>query len=403
MIKHHHLSSAYQPILSPTHQKLVGYEALIRASDRRGQPVSPPALFAEAARQGCSAQLDRHLLHQHVAHCPVGPDPAWLFLNIHPDSCTRPDTSLDELALQCEAGGIAPDRIVLEFVETASEHPEALLNFIHRARARGFQVAIDDFGVGDSNFERLWRIQPLIVKLDRSLLLNAESHRRARLLLESLVKMIRESGSLVLLEGIETPAQAQLALATDADLLQGFLFGQPGPVTEEGRAQAEQRLRETVARSQDWWQQNDRDQEGYLTLLRYEMMEAGHRVVRDLPFAEACAALLGLDGVKRCFVLDHRGVQLGRLARANPDRQQIRFNPLYESSGACWAHRDYFQRALEHPQRIHCSRPYVGLPDARRTVTLSTALPGARHRRVLCVDIHPDDLFDGHLTFPASL
>lgn len=204
-----------------------------------------------------------------------------------------------ELALQCEAGGIAPDRIVLELVETASEHPEALLNFIHRARARGFQVAIDDFGVGDSNFERLWRIQPLIVKLDRSLLLNAESHRRARLLLESLVKMIRESGSLVLLEGIETPAQAQLALATDADLLQGFLFGQPGPVTEEGRAQAEQRLRETVARSQDWWQQNDRDQEGYLTLLRYEMMEAGHRV--------------------------------------------------------------------------------------------------------LCVDIHPDDLFDGHLTFPASL
>ena len=92
--------------------------------------------------------------------------------------------------------------MVLELVETASDNPAALLEFILKAKAHGFQIAIDDFGMGDSNFERLWRINPLIVKLDRSLLVNAENNSRARMLLESLVKMIRESGSLVLLEGI---------------------------------------------------------------------------------------------------------------------------------------------------------------------------------------------------------
>ena len=44
-----------------------------------------------------------------------------------------------------------------------------------------------------------------------------------------LVKMIRESGSLVLLEGIETHTQARIALETEADLLQGFLFARPAP------------------------------------------------------------------------------------------------------------------------------------------------------------------------------
>ena len=75
-------------------------------------------------------------------------------------------------------------------------------------------------------------MNPLIVKLDRSLLVNAESHARARMLLESLVRMIRESGSLVLLEGVENESQARIALDTEADLLQGFLFARPGAIGE---------------------------------------------------------------------------------------------------------------------------------------------------------------------------
>jgi hypothetical protein len=42
----------------------------------------------------------------------------------------------------------------------------------------------------------------------------------------------------------------------------------------------------------------------------------------------------------------------------------------------------------------------VALPDAKRTITLSTMLPG---QRVFCVDIHPDEVFGGKITFPATL
>lgn len=403
LVESHDFQSVYQPILSPTHQKLVGYEALVRIRQRDGTPVSPPELFDQAHHRNQTATLDRHLLNLHLGNFPAEDQSAWLFLNINPHSCTHPETSLDHLADQCRDFGIPPDRIVLELVETASENPEALLRFIDRAREQGFQIAIDDFGMGDSNFERLWRINPLIVKLDRSLLVNAEQNNRARLLLESLVHMIRESGSLVLLEGIETPQQARIALSTEADLLQGFLFARPGGISETTSKETESRLKAVVSQSSEWSLKDSQDHQTYLQLLRFEVLEACHLIVREVPFATACQRLLRLDGVKRCFVLDRNGIQLGNLARANPDLQRARFNPLYESAGACWAHREYFINARERPQQVTCSRPYVGLPDARRTVTLSTTLPSAYQHEVLCVDIHPDAVFGGQLTFPDTL
>ena len=60
-------------------------------------------------------------------------------------------------------------------------------------------------------------------------------------------------------------------------------------------------------------------------------------------------------------------------------------------------------KALERPQSINCSRPYVGLPDATRTITLSTSLSLGTSRQVFCVDLHPDELFNGQLRFPSVL
>ena len=399
IVQCHHLSSVYQPILSPTHQKRVGYEALVRVS-RDGEAVSPVGLFELAEARGQTPALDRHLLQLHLDNFAASAQSVWLFLNINPATCIHPEASLERLANQCLDSGIHPEKVVLELVESASEDPAALLEFIGKARTCGFQIAIDDFGMGDSNFERLWRINPLIVKLDRSLLVNAENHSRARLLLESLVKMIRESGSLVLLEGIENHAQARIALETEADLLQGFLFAHPTALDNHTPEQTEQQLRAVVADSSEWSLQDIRDRESYLRLLRFEILEACHSLSRELRFDAACHRLLEVDGVKRCFLLNGQGIQQGNLARATPDLHRGRFNPLYQSAGARWSHREYFRNALERPQSISSCRPYVALPDAKRTVTLSTMLPG---QRVFCVDIHPDEVFGGSLTFPATL
>lgn len=395
-------NSVYQPIFSPTHQRLVGFEALVRAWRNR-QSVSPIDLFRQARENQQTAELDRHLLHLHLDRFAEQARPVWLFLNINPATCVHPQASLQRLAKHCRHLGVAPAQVVLELVETASEKPQALLAFIQQAKGLGFQIAIDDFGVGDSNFERLWQMDPLIVKLDRSLLVNAAHNQRARQLLESLVRMIRESGSLVLLEGIENEAQARIALATEADLIQGFLLGTPDTLDGNLTEPAEARLRRLIKRTQCWTEQDCEAHEGFLRLLRFEILEACHRLIRQEPIEEACASLLDINGIKRCFLLDQFGVQQGNPAHAVPERRPVDFNPLYRSSGASWAHREYFQNAMARPQQISASRPYVALPDAARTVTLSTGLSGHDRQLVFCVDLHPNELFDGQLCFPPTL
>lgn len=394
--------SAYQPIFSPTHQKLVGFEALVRV-DNGSEPISPVALFERAETTRQTVQLDSFLLHRHVDNFTGRDKPVWLFLNINPETCIHPMSSLDRLVTQCEECGISPEKIVLELVETASNNTDGLIRFIEMAKARGFRIAIDDFGTGDSNFKRLWRMDPTIVKIDRSLLVNAEQHPRARQLLESLVRMIRESGSLVLLEGIENEAQARIALDTEADLLQGFLFGTPGIVDDCLMASQEAGLTAMIDQTRRNSLQEGTDQSSFLRLLRFEILEACHRIARGESFTEACNAVFEMGGVKRCFMLNADGVQQGNLAFAGRDLAPQRFNPLYRSAGACWSHREYFLNALERPQSINCSRPYVGLPDAVRTVTLSTSLTSGTSRQVFCVDMHPDELFAGQLCFPATL
>lgn len=400
-IEHHDFRSVYQPILSPTHQKMVGYEALVRV--RRGnQPVAPPSLFEQASIQGVTSELDRHLLNLHLENFTQANLPMWLFININPDTLFHHNDYLSVLADHCHQLGVHPEKIVLELVETASRDSATLLEFVQEAKARGFQIAIDDFGMGDSNFERLWRINPLIVKIDRSLLMNAQDHTRARLLLNSLVRMIRESGSLVLIEGIENNAQAHIALATEADLLQGFLFARPGQGSEELTQTAETALRQVMSESERWCQNDFRTRETYLKLLRFEIMDACHALARGEEFDRVCRPLLQMEGVRRCFLLDQKGVQQGSLAQSGASRNAA-FNPLYQSAGACWSHREYFRNALERPQHISCSRPYVALPDARRTVTLSTGTSLAQGHRIFCVDIHPDEVLDGQVLFPDTL
>lgn len=398
------LTPVSQPIFSPSHQRLVGYEALIRVQ-RQQQAVPPPQLFEAAQRAGCTDQLDRHLLQLHLdsfAHQPP-PVPVWLFLNISPTTCVHPDNCLTTLTEHCRHLGIEPAQVVLEVVETEVAERQALLDFVAQAKARGFQIAIDDFGVGDSNFERMWQLEPLIVKLDRSLLVNAERHPRARQLLDSLVRMIRESGSLVLLEGIETDAQARIALATDADLLQGFYFGRPAALADNEAAPLQQRFQRLLANNQQFASVDHLAQEGFLRLLRFETLEACHRIMRQEAFDQACGGLLTIAGVKRCFLLDRQGVQQGNLAIASPDHQRRTFNPLYGSSGACWAHREYVRLAIEQPQQVNACRPYVALPDATRTITLSTTLQLGNQAMIFCVDLHPDELFNGQLSFPPTL
>jgi EAL domain-containing protein (putative c-di-GMP-specific phosphodiesterase class I) len=134
--------------------------------------------------------------------------------------------------------GLRPGRVILEILEARVDDIEHLNEAVAAYRKRGYRVAIDDFGCEHSNFDRLWRLTPDIVKLDRSLILQGISNPRARRILPKIVDIIHELGAQVVCEGIETPDQHALAVDAGADLVQGYLYARPAPALFHQRWQA---------------------------------------------------------------------------------------------------------------------------------------------------------------------
>src|SRR5262249_52232935 len=100
---------------------------------------------------------------------------------------------------------------------------------IGELRELGCLVSLDDFGAGHSNFDRVFRLRPEIVKLDRSVVVRAEVDPHAQRIASQMVSLLHECGCLVLMEGIETPEGAYTALRCDVDFVQGYHFGRPAP------------------------------------------------------------------------------------------------------------------------------------------------------------------------------
>lgn len=123
--------------------------------------------------------------------------------------------------------GVAPHQVVLEILEHAIDNIDDLAHAIQGFRELGCLIAVDDFGAGHSNLDRLWRLAPDIVKLDRLLVRDAAHQARARAVLPRLVALLHEVGALVLTEGVETEAEGLLALESQCDFVQGFWFARP--------------------------------------------------------------------------------------------------------------------------------------------------------------------------------
>ncbi|WP_169307412.1 EAL domain-containing protein [Chitiniphilus eburneus] len=224
------LASAFQPIYAPDGITVLGEEALLRASLRR-KPLAPPSAFAAARASDLLVAFDRLCRTLHLINFAAYARPQRsLFLNVHPELLPAVDAHGVYFERILDSQGFRPHDVVLELLESdaVAADPQALQRAVGNFRARGYRIALDDFGHAHANFDRLWAVAPDYVKLDRQLLKLASSDATARRGYKQLATLLRDTGALVLAKGVETPAQRELALEAGVDGLQGYLLGEPG-------------------------------------------------------------------------------------------------------------------------------------------------------------------------------
>jgi len=387
------MSSVFQPIFSFPHRRPVGYEGLVRVQDGQGVTILPAEFFERAAGFEEQVHLDRlcRLLHVHN-FVRQAPSDCWLFLNIHPSVLVHGALDADTLATAVRAveqAGLPIHRVVFEVTEAVLAQDAEIEAAVESARQTGCLLALDDFGAGHSNFDRVWRVHPEIVKLDRSLLHRAMDSQRIARVMTQMVSLLHECGALVLLEGVQTQDEALLALDADVDLVQGYAFGHP-----EAALPASFTVSEAIESA--WSRLDERQAHGRerhakrLAPYQAALKKALPGLRQGQALRASCLALLALPDVQQVYLLDERGRELIRPIEPPQQRLELldhRFEPLERAGDARWARRPYFRRAVAELGQVQMSRPYLSLHGARMCVTVSLAFWCQAKMQVLCADL----------------
>ena len=99
---------------------------------------------------------------------------------------------------------------------------------LHKA---GIEFAIDDYGTGYSNLQRILQEPIKIIKLDKSLA-DDIANVRTRAVLMSTMQMITAIGAESVIEGVETKETAEWFIANRCDYIQGYYYARPMPENE---------------------------------------------------------------------------------------------------------------------------------------------------------------------------
>ncbi len=224
----HRLSTHFQPIFSVRQGACHGYEALMRVADARLGASIPTHLVLDASRGAERVRLDWVCRALHLRNfAKVDAGDRKLFLNIFPEAAVTDAKCVTEFGALIRYYGMAPSRICVEVLETECSDEGLLREAVAIYRAMGVTIAMDDFGIGRSNFDRIVSIRPDIVKIDRSVLVDAVGDEKARDALPGIVRLLHDAGAKVTAEGVESATEAMIAVDSGADFLQGYYFARP--------------------------------------------------------------------------------------------------------------------------------------------------------------------------------
>ncbi|MBX9651546.1 MAG: EAL domain-containing protein [Xanthobacteraceae bacterium] len=120
-----------------------------------------------------------------------------------------------------------PESVKIEIPERALADTGKALDTIRTLRARGFKIALDDFGIGFATLAHLHELEISEVKLDRSLVAKLETDTSARRIIASTIEMATELDITVVAKGVETLGQAVLLKGMRCAVAQGHFFGKP--------------------------------------------------------------------------------------------------------------------------------------------------------------------------------
>lgn len=221
----------YQPIYDAKDMSIKSGEALLRLHDAELGDIYPDEFLPVAERGGMIFELGDFVLDEVCkflnSGIPVEMGIDTLSINLSVVQCIQPRYA-ERIIQQVSRYDIEPRRISFEITESAATTDFAGLSaFVGTLRGHGFRFSVDDYGIGYSNVHSIFSLDVDLIKIDRTILWEAEQSETGRIIMECSVDMIRRMGKQILISGVESKAQIDLANEFGVNYLQGFFFSNP--------------------------------------------------------------------------------------------------------------------------------------------------------------------------------
>ncbi|MDR0196632.1 MAG: EAL domain-containing protein [Oscillospiraceae bacterium] len=233
----------FQPIMAADTNDIYSYEALGRYEDDDGEVKSLGDFFSDKSVSRADAlSVDRVVRKLALEKFAREGGEQYLFINLRLDWIDNFNENPEEAPTVKWARefGVDLKKIVIEITEEEFfADKETVADIINYYRKIGCRIAIDDYGKGASDIDRLAMISPDILKIDMDCIHKSEQSYHYREYIKSISSFAERVGIEVLYEGIENQAQLDFCIGAKGRYYQGFLLAKPQPSIRDASADRE--------------------------------------------------------------------------------------------------------------------------------------------------------------------
>lgn len=225
-----------QPKYSTKEEKLSGAEALVRWIHPTRGFISPGRFVPIFEKNGFVLNLDDFMISevakQQAKWMSGGKELFPISVNVSRAHFTRADLA-EHICGIVDKYGVPHDKIELELTESAFfDDKEVLIKTVKKLKEYGFEISMDDFGAGYSSLNSLKEMPLDVLKLDAEFFRGEDDENRGEVIVGEAITLAKKLNMRIVAEGIETREQVDSLARMDCDLIQGYYFAKPMPISE---------------------------------------------------------------------------------------------------------------------------------------------------------------------------
>lgn len=223
----------YQPKVELATNKVVCSEALVRWQKPDGTVISPADFIPVFEKNYTIPLLDRYVFEEVCRWLRHLLDMGREALPVSVNVSRLQFYNSDFVKVYAEIRDkykVPASLLEIEFTETILfDNWEVLNGIVEDLHKAGFSCSIDDFGKGYSSLSTIQNLNIDVLKIDAVFFPNITTKEKDRLLVEGIIKLVRQFGVVTVAEGIETMEQVEFLRSVNCDIIQGYVFYRPMP------------------------------------------------------------------------------------------------------------------------------------------------------------------------------